>query len=71
MPHRHHHHHHHHSRTDGPCTIHIDDYWDTKPSINGNFERGIYGCCEDPGNCIFGLFFPCILDGIIACGIGS
>ena len=67
----HHHHHHHHVRTDGPCTIHIDNNWDLKTSDNGNFERGLYDCCDDPANFIYGLFFPCFLDAFVACGIGS
>jgi hypothetical protein len=58
-------------RGEGYCELSLDDYWDKKTSVNGKFERGLFDCCEDPGNCIFGLCFPCFLDGIIACQIGN
>ena len=50
------HHGHHHGRGSGNAII-LDPNWDLKTSPNGEFESGLFNCCDDCNDCWVAFFF--------------
>ena len=64
--------HHGHCRRKGrTATIVLDPNWDLKTSPNGEFESGLFNCCDDCNDCWVAFWFFCLLDCNIANKVGS
>jgi hypothetical protein len=66
-----HHHHAHHYGGGNSNAIVIDPNWDLKTSTNGEFESGLFACCDHPEDCCMAWFFPWFFNCAVASAIGS